>query len=193
MLDPQRLLGTLLSGTVSEGRGSSLGVTAGLGLLGVAIAAYEHFTQASARAPATGAAPARTMPPTAPGAGPPPPPVAPPPVDPVLVLMRAMIAAANADGHIDVKERARIHDRLAQAGLDAEERGLLERELDAPLGIEALARAASTPALAGQVYTASLLAIEVDTPAERDYLARLGKALGLDADTIASIHRQVSA
>ncbi len=77
--------------------------------------------------------------------------------------------------------------------MDAEERGLLERKLDAPLSIEALARAASTPALAAQVYTASLLAIEVDTPAERDYLARLGKALGLDADTIASIHRQVSA
>lgn len=35
------------------------------------------------------------------------------------------------------------------------------------------------PELAAEMYGASLLAIEVDTPAERDYLNRLAAGLGL--------------
>ena len=36
----------------------------------------------------------------------------------VLVLVRAMIAAARADGHIDDAERARIMDKVKVAGLE---------------------------------------------------------------------------
>ena len=45
------------------------------------------------------------------------------------------------------------------------------------------------PDLAAQVYAASLLAIEVDTDAERAYLARLAQSLALPPAAIAHIHQ----
>ena len=42
-----------------------------------------------------------------------------------LVLVRAMISAARADGHINDEERARIADKLALSGLDAEAQNFL--------------------------------------------------------------------
>ena len=62
-----------------------------------------------------------------------------------------------------------------------------------PPDIDALARDARTPELAAQVYAASLLAIDVDTDAERDYLQRLASALRLDADTVRRLHFAVGA
>ena len=35
---------------------------------------------------------------------------------------------------------------------------------------------------AGEVYLASLMAVDVDSPAEENYLKRLAERLGLDAD-----------
>lgn len=40
-----------------------------------------------------------------------------------------------------------------------------------------------------KVYTVSLLAIEVDTEAEREYLRTLGKQLGMEPATISDIHQ----
>ena len=48
---------------------------------------------------------------------------------------------------------------------------------------------ASSPELAVQVYAASLLAIEVDTAAERAYLRDLAARLGLDASAVARVHQ----
>ena len=55
-----------------------------------------------------------------------------------------------------------------------------------PPDVDALAHDART--LAAQVYAASLLAIDVDTEAERDYLQRLAGALRLDADTVPQLN-----
>src|SRR5690606_2248599 len=46
-----------------------------------------------------------------------------------LTLLTAMIAAAKADGHIDQTERARIFDKMEEAGLGAEERAFIDNEL----------------------------------------------------------------
>ena len=46
-----------------------------------------------------------------------------------------------------------------------------------------------SPELAVQVYAASLLAIEVDTAAERAYLRDLAARLGLDASAVAHVHQ----
>jgi uncharacterized membrane protein YebE (DUF533 family) len=40
-----------------------------------------------------------------------------------------------------------------------------------------------------EVYAASLLAIEVDTPAEQAYLRALAQRLGLDAGTVQHVHQ----
>ena len=49
------------------------------------------------------------------------------------------------------------------------------------------------PELAAQVYSASLMAIEVDTDAERRYLDKLAKAIGLNSNVINNIEQLTSA
>src|SRR5690606_11976525 len=53
-----------------------------------------------------------------------------------MLLIRAMIAAANADGEIAPDERERIESKLDQAGAGPEERAVLDRELRNPLSVD---------------------------------------------------------
>lgn len=96
-----------------------------------------------------------------------------------LSLIRAMIAAANADGHIDEDERKRIGDRFDHSGIDRDAGAFLNAELENPLDLDALVASAQTEAQKVELYTASRLTIEPDTPAERDYLDRLASRLNL--------------
>jgi uncharacterized membrane protein YebE (DUF533 family) len=109
-----------------------------------------------------------------------------------LVLVRAMIAAARADGHIDDEERLRIADRLALSGMDAEAQAFLTRELDAPVDLDGLIAAAKTEAQRVELYTASRLAIEPETRAERGYLDQLAGRLELPDALIDHIEATVS-
>lgn len=96
-----------------------------------------------------------------------------------LTLVRAMISAAKADGHIDDEERKRISDRLSLAGLDADAGRFLAGELERPLNLDELVGQAKTEAQRVELYTASRLAIEADTRAERGYLDLLAGRLRL--------------
>lgn len=104
------------------------------------------------------------------------------------LLVRAMISAAKADGQVDEAEMRAIIGRISSDSVtDAEKQAVLA-DLAAPLDVEALAADATTPAQAAQIYAASLLAINVDTDAERAYLATLANALKLDAATVTELH-----
>lgn len=106
-----------------------------------------------------------------------------------LLALRAMINAAKADGAIDGGEMSRIMEKLKACGADGEGRDFVMSELQKPFDLDGLIAAVKSPEVAVQLYGASLLAIEVDTPAERDYLGRLAKGLGLDGETVAHIHQ----
>jgi uncharacterized membrane protein YebE (DUF533 family) len=106
-----------------------------------------------------------------------------------LVLIRAMVSAAKADGEIDAAERGRIAGRVREAGSGAEALEFLMAEMARPLDLASLVGQVRGPEEAVEVYAASLLAIEVDTAAERDYLARLARSLGLDAGVVGEVHR----
>jgi len=95
-------------------------------------------------------------------------------------MVRAMIAAANADHELDDQERARIVVAVEESGLTEVDRALLLDELERPLDIAALAGRATTPELRRELYVASEMAILADTRAEQNYLARLAKQLHLD-------------
>ncbi len=110
-----------------------------------------------------------------------------------LTLLHAMIAAAKADGHVDADERARIVGRLDDIGLSAEDRGFLEEELAAPVDIDRLVREATTPAVAAEIYAASLLVITPDHPAEQAYLQLLAARLGLDPGLKLELEKAVAA
>lgn len=110
-----------------------------------------------------------------------------------LIFIRAMIAAAAADGHIDPEERNAILGGLKEVGFDPEANEWLTNELANPASVETLAEAAETPELAAQIYTAARLAINPDTPAEKDFLAGLAGSVGLDAELVANIDAAASA
>ena len=57
--------------------------------------------------------------------------------------------------------------------------------------IEAVARGGRTPEEAASIYTASLLAIDVDNAAERGYLAMLAARLNLDDALVKHLHDTV--
>ena len=110
-----------------------------------------------------------------------------------LVFIRAMIAAAAADGHIDAEEQRAILGGLKEAGLDQEAHEWLAKEMAKPASIDALVEAAESPELAAQIYTAARIAINPDNAAEKDFLAGLAGSLGLDAELVANIDAAASA
>jgi uncharacterized membrane protein YebE (DUF533 family) len=109
-----------------------------------------------------------------------------------LVLVRAMIAAARADGHIDEGERAKIGEKIAMAGMDKEAQDFLARELEAPVDIDGLVAEAKTEAQRVELYTASRLTIEPESRAERGYLDLLAGRLQLPDALVDHIEATVS-
>jgi len=107
-----------------------------------------------------------------------------------LALIRAMIAAAKADGHIDSDEQRRIFERVGEFGLDAESKAFIFDALAAPVGISEVAALATTPEHAAELYLASRLAVEPDGPAELAYLEALAHRLKLPEDLVAHLNRQ---
>lgn len=221
MFNPEKLLGQLmgdalsgqlgggkrkkhrssgLGGLLGGGSGGMSGATkakVGLGLLGLAVAAYQHYQQqpGQAQAPNPLAGSGAGMPPPPPSAGvppPPPPPAASAPArtEQAMHLLRAMITAAHADGLIDAAEREAILGRAREAGLDADNLQALDAEIRAPLTLEQLA--VRTPAnLRAEVYGAALIAITADTEEERLFLDRLAGQLSLDEASRRDIHAQL--
>jgi uncharacterized membrane protein YebE (DUF533 family) len=107
-------------------------------------------------------------------------------------LLRAMIAAAKADGHVTEDERARIDGQLHNLGLEDEAAALIAAELDAPLDVDRIAGLAGSEAEAAQIYAVSLLAIDPDNIEEKAYLAALATRLKLDPGLVERLHAQAS-
>lgn len=108
------------------------------------------------------------------------------------LIFQAMINAAKADGQIDKDEVNRIIGRLGEMGIGAEAQGFVIAEMQKAMNTDALVQAAAgRPGLGAQLYAASLLAIEVDTPAERAYLDDLGQRLGLNAETTVALEQTI--
>ncbi len=104
-----------------------------------------------------------------------------------IVMLRAMIAAASADGTIDDDERARIVGGLREIGLDADAARFLEGEFARPATPIDLAAVASGPEAAAQIYTAARLAIDPDHPTETAFLSALAEQLALSPELVAHI------
>jgi len=220
MFDAQKLLGQVLREAASGGLGGSRrnkrragsltglprGVEAkvGMGLLGLAIAAYEHFRQPAAASGQTPANVADAASPLAASTGPtlppPPPPGRPAPAlagsqgdrDQLrsLHLLRAMIAAAHADARVDDGERLKLMEHAREAGVAGEDLDALDREIRNPLSLEQLVL--QTPAgLNEEVYVAALIAIDIDDASEHQFMATLAAGLGLDAPSRARIEAQL--
>ncbi|WP_018901950.1 tellurite resistance TerB family protein [Rhizobium sp. 2MFCol3.1] len=109
-----------------------------------------------------------------------------------LTLIRAMIAAAKADGHIDDAERANIMEKVREVDLGSEAEAFLRNELANPVDIDDLVAAARTEEQKVELYTATRLTINPDTRAERGYLDLLAGRLGLPDALLDHIDATVS-
>lgn len=169
------LLGTR-SGRRIGGSALKLGSVAALGML--AWKTYNDWqAQQQAAAPA-GAAGA----PSGAGAGAAPPLALPAPQAEAhgRVLLKAMIAAAKSDGHLDDRERQLVEAELTRSEADPAVRAWVETELRRPVEPADVAAGATTPELAAEVYLASVLVVDETSTMERAYLDALARELRLD-------------
>ncbi|MFS0828328.1 tellurite resistance TerB family protein [Pseudomonas phoenicis] len=95
-------------------------------------------------------------------------------------VLRALVAAAKADGHVDDRERALIEGEFSRLDGDAEVRQWLQAELAKPLDPAEVAQAAQTPEMAAEMFLASLMMVDQENFMERAYLDELARQLRLD-------------
>jgi uncharacterized membrane protein YebE (DUF533 family) len=172
------------------GEALKLGAAAALG--GLAYRAYANYRAGQPighRGSATSGASTASA--SVPSVTPTPLPAATPANAHALLLVRAMIAAALADGTLDATERQTIIGRLEVAGINADELQFLDAEIARPWSPGQFAAAAPNPEQRAEIYLASALAIDADTDAERTYLRYLAAALSLDDALIAHLEDAV--
>jgi uncharacterized membrane protein YebE (DUF533 family) len=110
-----------------------------------------------------------------------------------LALIKAMIAAAKADGHIDEGERTRIQAQIQQLPLDADVTSLMQAEIAKPLNAQEVAQSSNSMGMAVELYLASLLIIDDENAQERAYLENLAQQLKLDSGLVAQLKQQAQA
>lgn len=98
-----------------------------------------------------------------------------------LAVIRAMIGAAKADGHVDSAETEAIFHQMESQGLKPEEKSLLMREMANSPNVTDIAAAANSQEQATQIYLAALLVCDSQCDAEQAYLAQLAHALNLES------------
>ena len=109
-----------------------------------------------------------------------------------LVLIRAMVGAAKADGTIDATEQQRLFSEVERLGLDSAAKAYVFDLLTKPTDLEGIASAVATQEQGAELYLASRLAINPDQPAERAYLDALASRLNLPAELRAHLDQQAA-
>lgn len=106
------------------------------------------------------------------------------------LIIRAMINAAKSDGSIDRQEQEKIIAKLGD--LTQAEVDFIRREFEAPLDVDAFIQ--SIPrGMEQQIYTVSLMAIDLDSNKEARYLGELAKGLRIQPELANQIHDQLGA
>ena len=108
--------------------------------------------------------------------------------DATVTCIRAMIAAAAADGRLDATEQQRIVGSLKDQGLDSQAEEFLARELNQPATVDDLIGSSRSREEDLQIYTAARIAIDPDTDAEQRFLTVLGRQLGLEDELVQHIN-----
>ncbi|MFH4732247.1 tellurite resistance TerB family protein [Vibrio diabolicus] len=108
-----------------------------------------------------------------------------------VLILKAMIGAAKADGHVDEEEMARIEQALADMGADEHVRQLAQQELNKPLDPAEIANQATSPQQASEIYLASLIVADEQNFMEKAYLQELAKQLQLSPEVTQQLEVQM--
>ena len=113
-----------------------------------------------------------------------------PPAEAAL-LIRAMAAAAHADGAVDPQEREIVRGALASTDIGDDERQRLEQEILAPPCLEALARQVEPSSqTAARFYAVSLRVLDRDDKTHLAYLRYLAQRLAVPRDVVVRLNRR---
>jgi uncharacterized membrane protein YebE (DUF533 family) len=109
-----------------------------------------------------------------------------------LALIRAMIAAANADGHIGPDEQKKIFEAANRGGLDSEDKAFVFDALQNPPSTGQIAALAANQEQAAELYFASRIAVDPDSAEEKAFLRDLARAMKLPDGLAAHLDAQVA-
>jgi len=107
-----------------------------------------------------------------------------------LTIVRAMIAAAVADGTIDGQERDAITAQINASGLEDDAAKILTEEMLKPLKVEEIAAESDSPEAAVEIYLASMAIVDTDNDKERQFLDQLAEAMDIAPGLKASIEAE---
>ncbi|WP_339433912.1 MULTISPECIES: tellurite resistance TerB family protein [unclassified Pseudomonas] len=106
-------------------------------------------------------------------------------------VLRALIAAAKADGRIDEAEKRMIRSEIGKHTDDPQLQQWLDAEVAKPLDAAEVAQSAQgDPAVAAEMYLASVMLVDDQQDAERRYLDELAAALQIDPDLQVHLEQQ---
>lgn len=106
------------------------------------------------------------------------------------LMLRAMISAAKADGEIDEVEQKKIAEHLEDISPDELElvRSIMKESNDMNALVNSVPKG-----MEQQVYFMSLLAIDLDSKAEAEYLNQLAQGLNVSQEMSNQIHEKLGA
>ncbi|MFL1526697.1 tellurite resistance TerB family protein [Pseudomonas sp. O230] len=108
-------------------------------------------------------------------------------------VLRALIAAAKADGRIDAAEKQMISTEIGRHTDDPQLQQWLDAEVARPLDAVDVAQSATDPAMAAEMYLASVMLVDDQQDAERSYLDELAAALKIDPQLQVHLEQQAKA
>ena len=108
------------------------------------------------------------------------------------LLVKAMVAAAKADGQIDEKERLNINKQIAKLELDDDSALFISDEMVKPLNAKEIADEVDSPETAAEIYLVSRAIIDVDNEKELSYLHELEKALDLPVELVTELDKKIA-
>ena len=109
------------------------------------------------------------------------------------LCLLGMIEAIKSDGQISQSEIERLTGKLSEGGITEEEKQFVQAAMSKPQDLAGLVKAIPNPEVGIQVYAAALMAITVDTPAEKAFLKGLADGTGIAPDAVARLHQMVGA
>lgn len=109
-----------------------------------------------------------------------------------VAILRAMVGASKSDGEIDEKEHAVISGQIKAAGIESAASAVLLEEMGQPADPTRIAGLSTSPAMAIELYLASLLVTGQKNEAEKSYLSDLAEALKLAPELVSEIQREAA-
>lgn len=99
-----------------------------------------------------------------------------------LKLIKAMIASAKADGHIDAEEQHEIFQSIARMNLSSEMKTTVFDLLNHPISMEDIVRGVHDIGQKSELFLAACLVVDPDIPSVNVHLDQMANALMLPED-----------